>query len=69
MYRSSAQFRRTPTERADQRLSWNRDDVRFFAARACHIHRERQYFAFDPWERALRYLARFPTPEEQRAGR
>ena len=37
MYRSSAQFRRTPAERADQMLSWNRDDVRFFAAGACHI--------------------------------
>jgi hypothetical protein len=147
MYRSSAQFRRTPAERAEQLLSWNRDDVRFFAAGACHIlafafletypeagfriagvwargaahpthvyvtdgewaldfdgwtpvdellavtraaepdagyrqgsieadlstfcgehdHRDRQYFAFDPWGRALRYLARFPTPEEHRA--
>jgi hypothetical protein len=37
MYRSSAQFKRTPAERADQMLSWNRDDVRFFAAGACHI--------------------------------
>jgi hypothetical protein len=143
MYRSSAEFRRTTAERADQMLSWNRDDVRFFAAGACHIlafaflevhpdagfrtvgiwahsqahpthvyvtdgqwafdfdgwtpvdellavtraaepdadyrqhpietdlstfcrehdHRDRPHFAFDPWERALRYIARFPTPE------
>jgi hypothetical protein len=147
MYRSSAQFRRTPAERADQMLSWNRDDVRFFAAGACHIlafaflvaypeagfrtvgvwaggqahpmhvyaadgqcafdfdgwtpvdelltvtraaepdagyeqrvidtdlpafcrehnHRDRPYYAFDPWERALRYIAQFPTPKEHRA--
>jgi hypothetical protein len=147
MYRSSAQFRRTPTERADQLASWNRDDVRFFAAGACHIlafafleaypepgfrtvgvwargqadpmhayvtdgawafdfdgwtpanellaatraaepgadyeqrtidtdlstfcrvhnHRDRPYYAFDPWQRALRYIAQFPTPEEHRA--
>ena len=71
MYRSSAQFRRTPAERANQLLSWNRDDVRFFAAGACHIrehdHRDRPYYAFDPWERALRYIARYPAPEEHRA--
>lgn len=147
MYRSSARFRRTPAERADQMLSWNRGDVRFFAAGACHIlafaflevypkagfrtvgvwargeahpmhvydtdgecafdfngwtpvdellavtraaepdagyeqrpieaglpafcrvhnHRDRPYYAFDPWERALRYIAQFPTPEEHRA--
>lgn len=85
MYRSSAQFRCTPAERADQMLSWNRDDVRFFAAGACHIlafaflevypkagfgtvnHRDRHCYAFDPWERALRYIAQFPTPEEHRA--
>jgi hypothetical protein len=147
MYRSSAQFRRTPAERADQMLSWNRGDVRFFAAGACHIlafaflqtypkagfgvvgiwargeahpmhvhvtdgewafdfdgwtpvdellavtraaepdagyeqrpieaglsafcrvhnHRDRLYYAFDPWERALRYIAQFPEPEEHRA--
>lgn len=147
MYRSSAQFRRTPAERADQMLSWNRDDVRFFAAGACHIlafafleaypracfdpvglwargqahpmhvyvtdgvwafdfdgwtpvdellavtratepdadyeqrpietdlssfcrehnHRDRPYYAFDPWERALRYITQFPTPHEHRA--
>jgi hypothetical protein len=144
MYRSSAQFRRTPAERADQVLSWNRCDVRFFAAGACHIlafafleaypeagfrpvgvwargqahpshvyvtdgerafdfggwtplsellavtravepdagyeqrpikgdltafcrehnHRERSYYAHDPWERALRYLEQFPKPDE-----
>lgn len=147
MYRSSAQFRRTPAERADQMLSWNRDDVRFFAAGACHIlafafleaypeagfrtagvwargeanpmhvyvtdgewafdfdgwtpvnevlavtraaepdagyeqrpietglssfcrehnHRERHCYAFDPWERAQRYISQFPTPEDHRA--
>jgi hypothetical protein len=147
MYRSSAQFRRTPEERADQMLSWNRDDVRFFGAGACHIlafafleaypeagfrtvglwargrehpmhtyvtdgewafdfhgwtpvaellavtrddepdadyeqraididlssfcrkhrHRDRSDYAFDPWERAKRYLAQFPAPEQQRA--
>lgn len=147
MYQSSAQFRRTPAERADQVLSWNRDDMRFFAAGACHIlafaflelypeagfravgvwacgqahpmhvyvtdgewafdfggwtpvdellavtraaepdadyrqrpietglsafcrqndHRDRPYYAFDPWERALRYIAQFSAPGEQRA--
>lgn len=30
-------FRRTPLERADQYLSWSRDDQAFFAAGACHI--------------------------------
>ena len=143
MYRPSAQFRRTPAERADQLLSWNRDNVPFFAAGACHIlafafletypqagfhpvglwprgaanpshvyvtnetwafdfdgwtpeaellavtraaepdadyerrpvltdlrtfchshdHRDRPHFAFDPWDRALRYLAQFPAPD------
>ena len=28
-----------------------------------HYHRDRPYYAFDPWERALRYIAQFPTPE------
>ncbi|MQY05019.1 hypothetical protein [Actinomadura macrotermitis] len=143
MYRPSGRFRRTGAERQDQLLSWNRDDVAFFAAGACHIlayafiatypdagfgpvglwprgardachvyvtdgvwafdhdgwtlqsellrgaraaeplsdlrprpirmgldafcarhhHRPRQCFAFDPWERALRYIARFPAPD------
>ena len=31
-----------------------------------HNHRDRPYYAFDPWERALRYIERFPTPERQR---
>ncbi|WP_349880933.1 hypothetical protein ABIH81_15570 [Micromonospora sp. HUAS YX12] len=30
-------FRRTPQERADQRLAWDRADQQFFAAGACHI--------------------------------
>lgn len=29
-----------------------------------HYHRPRRHFAFDPWERALRYIAQFPTPDE-----
>lgn len=37
MYRPSSQFRRTPEERRDQLLSWNREDQAFFAAGACHI--------------------------------
>ncbi|MFI9537874.1 hypothetical protein ACIG56_32110 [Nocardia fusca] len=37
MYVPCSVFRRTPLERADQRLSWNRDDQWFFAAGACHI--------------------------------
>lgn len=140
MYRPSSGFRRTEAERRDQRLSWDRDDVAFFAAGACHIlayafmeiypeagfrpvglwprderdpshvyvtegtwafdhdgwtlqsellsvtraaeplsaftprpidtnldtfcrrhhHRPRHLFAFDPWERARRYIAQFP---------
>jgi hypothetical protein len=32
-----------------------------------HNHRDRPYYAFDPWERALRYIAQFPAPEEHRA--
>ncbi|SOE13827.1 hypothetical protein SAMN06272775_4800 [Streptomyces sp. 2323.1] len=142
MYRPSARFKRTAEERRDQLLSWEREDVAFFAAGACHIlayafmetypeagfhavglwsrgardpghvyvtdgtwafdhdgwtpepellsvtrattpdadfrtgpvhgdldafctrhhHRPRGLFAFDPWERALRYLRRFPPP-------
>jgi hypothetical protein len=30
-------FRRTPIERSDQRVSWERGDQAFFAAGACHI--------------------------------
>ncbi|MEU4620379.1 hypothetical protein AB0G04_10440 [Actinoplanes sp. NPDC023801] len=30
-------FRRTPLERADQRVAWERGDQAFFAAGACHI--------------------------------
>jgi hypothetical protein len=30
-------FRRTPIERSDQRVSWQRTDQAFFAAGACHI--------------------------------
>ncbi|MFI7212775.1 hypothetical protein ACIBP4_22975 [Micromonospora maritima] len=30
-------FRRTPLERSDQRLAWDRTDQAFFAAGACHI--------------------------------
>jgi hypothetical protein len=32
-----------------------------------HNHRDRPYYASDPWERALRYIAQFPAPEEHRA--
>ncbi|MBB4930255.1 hypothetical protein F4561_001075 [Lipingzhangella halophila] len=142
MYRPASGFRRTAEERRDPLLSWNRDDLPFFAAGACHIlafafmathphsgfhpvglwpygaedpghvyvtdgswafdhdgwtpqstllaatraaepgagfrprpihtdldtfcarhhHRPRHRFAFDPWQRALRYIARFPPP-------
>ncbi|MFI5834702.1 hypothetical protein ACIA5A_13600 [Micromonospora sp. NPDC051300] len=30
-------FRRTPLERSDQRVAWDRTDQAFFAAGACHI--------------------------------
>lgn len=36
-YQSTIHFRRTPEEKADQRLSWLREDKAFFAAGACHI--------------------------------
>lgn len=37
MYTPAATFRRTPAERADQQLAWDRSDQAFFAAGACHI--------------------------------
>ncbi|MEU7137850.1 hypothetical protein ABZ942_00220 [Nocardia sp. NPDC046473] len=37
MYVPCSVFRRTPLERADEHLSWHRDDQSFFAAGACHI--------------------------------
>ncbi|WP_327146818.1 hypothetical protein [Nocardia sp. NBC_01327] len=37
MYVPCAVFRRTPLERADERLAWDRDDQYFFAAGACHV--------------------------------
>ncbi|MGY0235549.1 hypothetical protein [Longispora urticae] len=36
-YRPAGLFRRTDAQRADQALSWHRDDQAFFAAGACHI--------------------------------
>jgi hypothetical protein len=137
-------YRRTPLERADQFVSWQRPDVAFFAAGACHIlafaflatypdagfdpvmlwgegeplpchlfvsdgewafdhngwtptaellaaepdagysalpvdvdlltycaryrHRDRDHFAFDPWDRALRYIAGYPPPGQHDGG-
>lgn len=37
MYQPPSAFRRTPRERADQLVSWQRSDQAFFAAGACHI--------------------------------
>jgi hypothetical protein len=37
MYHPSQHYKRTPEERRDQLLSWNRPDQAFFAAGACHI--------------------------------
>jgi hypothetical protein len=34
---AAGEFRRTPIERSDQRVSWERTDHAFFAAGACHI--------------------------------
>jgi hypothetical protein len=34
---AAGKYRRTPLERADQRVSWERADQAFFAAGACHI--------------------------------
>jgi len=34
---ASGVFRRTPLERSDQRVSWERPDRAFFASGACHI--------------------------------
>jgi len=34
---AAGRYRRTPLERADQRISWERSDQAFFAAGACHI--------------------------------
>jgi hypothetical protein len=36
-YPGCAPYRRTPEQRADQRLAWERSDEAFFAAGACHI--------------------------------
>jgi hypothetical protein len=33
-----------------------------------HHHRPRQLFAFDPWERALRFIAQFPAPDANASG-
>ncbi len=35
--RAAGEFRRTPLERADQQVSWERSDQAFFAAGACHV--------------------------------
>ncbi|WP_245871336.1 hypothetical protein [Asanoa hainanensis] len=35
--RAAGIFRRTPLERSDQHVSWDRTDQAFFAAGACHI--------------------------------
>ncbi|MGC4892962.1 hypothetical protein [Micromonospora sp. DT31] len=35
--RAAGEFRRTPVERSDQRIAWERTDEAFFAAGACHI--------------------------------
>ena len=35
--RAAGEFRRTPLERSDQQVSWERPDQAFFAAGACHI--------------------------------
>jgi hypothetical protein len=37
MYTSSLNFQRTPAEKTDPMLFWQRDDKAFFAAGACHI--------------------------------
>ncbi|WP_191837303.1 hypothetical protein [Catellatospora chokoriensis] len=34
---AAGKYRRTPLERADQQVSWERSDQAFFAAGACHI--------------------------------
>lgn len=34
---ASGTFRRTPLERSDQRVSWERTDQAFFSSGACHI--------------------------------
>jgi hypothetical protein len=34
---AAGKYRRTPLERADQRVAWQRSDQAFFAAGACHI--------------------------------
>ena len=33
----AGRFRRTPLERSDQRIAWDRTDEAFFAAGACHV--------------------------------
>lgn len=35
--KAAGAFRRTPIERSDQRVAWERTDQAFFAAGACHI--------------------------------
>lgn len=46
-YRPAGLFRRTDAERADQLLSWQRDDQAFFAAGACHILARRGVYPDD----------------------
>ena len=67
-YTAAGVFRRTPQQRADQELSWNRSDQAFFAAVpndlasfcADHWHRMHEQFHQDPRPRARSYLDRFP---------
>jgi hypothetical protein len=51
-------FRRTPIERSDQRVSWERPDQAFFASGACHIlaYTCRDAFPDQPIELAAMFM-------------
>ncbi|WP_127504406.1 hypothetical protein [Actinoplanes solisilvae] len=55
-------FRRTPIERADQRVSWERSDQAFFSAGACHIL---AWACRDAYPNRSIILAAMVKPDEQ----
>ncbi|MEV4622240.1 hypothetical protein AB0J74_26450 [Asanoa sp. NPDC049573] len=70
LIRAAGEFRRTPLERSDQRVSWQRPDqavpitVGLAAFCAGHVHRMPHGYWDDPLPRARAYLRRRTPPWE-----